>query len=790
MYRIRLSSIFSALFLTALLSGAPLCQPLLDIDRAIADFILSDPASLLDRSASDWEGALSLCSEMGWSEREYDLRKARYESGRIRNLEEARRERRALATLAVRTGRDAEAIRFMASEATDDPKELAAQGLAHLRIGKLKEGGALVRRAIEQGSPAGDLLLYRLALAMRSSEEEEQGIPILLDLAGRNNLYRTRSLQAAALLLFEKGRDDEARALLVRRYGESFSKLAHRELLYRLAQHSSVGGDDKKAKRIWKRILGEWPSHRRALDSFRALRKLEEEKGEKQDERLSLAGARTFRQNGRPDEAAALLRPYLDRPENDPLHGEALLEMGRISYSTGRYESAISQLNDLTKGGGPLSRNAILYTARSYKKMNEWRKAIDSYGQYVKHFPGSSLAPEVQWEIAWRWKILGEYEKAVEAFRQLVKQFPSSNYGRKAHLQVSLTLDLAGKTEEGLALLDRLLKRGKKIREEDAVLFWAGDMAERLGRPERAASAYGKLVDQFPESYYGLRAAGRMGISIIQSPEDAGAFAEGDDPLLALVRSWPAKTRRAKARSWEMLEYFSAIGEGTEARKEASKGIKNHQYDAESLLELARLCRRLGLADYTIRCGRRLQELAESVDANDVHPYLLTLIYPVGFLDLVVAEAKQYDDVDPFFVLGLMRQESWFRPDAHSHADARGLLQIIPPTGKSIAHELGDTDSFSPETLLEPEKNIRYGIWYVRTLQQRYGGNLSIVASAYNAGEANADIWLARNSDYPDEEFVESINYSETRTYVKRTLSGYWIYRSLYRYLAANLLVG
>lgn len=789
MYRIPFFFILLPFVLIALASSTGLCQPLLNINPAMADFILSEPASLLDSPSGQWEDALSLCAEMGWSEREYDLRKARYDSGRIRNREVARQEQRSLAGLAVRTGRDTEAARFMAMDSDDDPRFLAARGLSNLRIGNAKEGGTLILQAIDRGSPAKDLLLYRLALARRSSEDGEFGIPILLDLAGRDNPYRTRSLQAVATLLFEKGRGDEARALLVKRYGESFTKLAHRELLYQLALHLSTSGQMERARLIWKRVLSEWPSHRQALDSFRALRRLEEQGQWARDERLPLAGARAARQNGRVEEAIMLLRPYLDRPKDDPLYAEALLEIGRVSFGTERYESAIGHFSELTTAGGSLSRNALLYTARSYKKMGEWRKAIDAYGQYVKRFPDSSLAPEVQWEIAWRWKILGEYENAVEAFRHLGKKFPSSNYGRRSQLQVGLSLDLAGRTEDGLATLEKLLKSGADLQEEEAVLFWIGDMSERSGLPERAAAAYGKLVDQFPESYYGLRAAGRMGVSVIKTPEETGITLPGDDRLLALVRTWPAKARQAKTRDWEMLEFYVSIGEGTEARREASRGIKRHHHDAESLVHLARLCRRLGLADYTIRCGRRLQELAENAGADGVHPYLLTLIYPVGFLDLVVAEAKRYDDIDPFFVLGLMRQESWFRPDAQSRADARGLLQIIPPTGRHIARELGDGDSFKPENLLHPSTNIRYGIWYIRSLQKRYRGNLSIVASAYNAGEANADIWLARNSSYPDEEFVESINYSETRTYVKRTLSGYWIYRSLYKGLAANLLV-
>ncbi len=764
-------------------------EPLLDIDRSVADFLLSDPALLLDRPAGEWESALALCADMGWSEREYALRSARYAArGGAPSYGKGTDEVLRLARLAVRTGKTADAARYYDDVTTVSAERLAERGNALLRAGRKEEGVRLLRRAIDEGAPDADLLRYRVAVAVSSEKRGDAAILGLLDLAAGKSRYATASLHAAAEILFREGEKERGEALLSRAYGTEYEKLSHRGLLYSLAVYAAEKGDSKSAAKLYGRILHRWPADRRALDSFRALRRLEESGRIPRDDRLALAGARAARQNGRTEEAIQLLKPYLDRSTGDPLYAEAVLEMGRVSYGADRFTSALGYFGRLTDAGSALARSALLYTARSYRKMGEWRKAIDAYSRYVERFPGSDIAPEVQWEISWRWKILGEYRRAAESFGELKRAFPSSSYGGRAVLQEALCLDLAGDTAKAAAILEKMLRVGGGGRDRDDALFWLGDMSERLGREERMMSAYRELTEEYPETYYGLRAAGRIGVTVIRSPGDANVADRDYDPLLRLVRRWPASGRTAVPRSWDLLRYYVDIGEGTAARREAARLVKAHRKDAEGLVELARLCRRLGLADYTIRCGRALQDLAAGAGADDVDPFLLMLIYPAGYLDLVVAETRRYDDVDPFFILGLMRQESWFRADARSSAGARGLLQIIPPTGKHIAREMGDGDSFRVDMLLDPEKNIRYGVWYVRSLQRRYGGRLPVVASAYNAGETNADLWTERNDRFPAEEFVEGINYSETRTYVKRTLSGYWIYRSLYRDLATRLL--
>ncbi len=756
-----------------------------DIAPSTRAFLLDDPSALLDRPQEEWNDVIRLCSELGWSTREFTLRKARYANDLITGDEAREGERARLAELAIRTGKDDLALVYIRPDSNSDAVSLAAAGLVSLRLGNVEEGARILRRALDLGAPEPDLLRYRLAEALGESESEEYGLPLLQAIIDAKRDRSRSALHLAATRLFRLGRNQEARGLLTARYGSSFDDLTHRDLLYQLAKDSYDTGNREAAIHLWRRLLDRWPDHSRGLAAFRDLRRLEEKGELPADERLRLSGARAARQNGRTDEAVQLLRPYLDRPESDPLHQEALLEMGKTNYDAQRYRTALSYFDPLTESGGTLSRSAWLYRARCYKKMGEWTNAIASYGEYVERFPESSIAPEVQWEISWRLKIIGEYEKAAEAFSLVRKKFPASKYASSAPLQEALCLDLIGRSREALTVLEGLVADKRSTnRDRDDALFWAGDIAERLGDPVRARAAYDELVRDFPETFYGLRAAGRTGKDAIVSRPREG-FGSGD-PAKDWIASWAGGSTNA-APDCSLLEYFVKLGEWEAARSEASSLIKASEKDAIALLELARTFRRLNLSDYTIRCGRRLQDKAVRADVDDVHPHLLALIYPIGYFDLVLNEAKARE-IDPFFILGLMRQESWFQPTAQSSAGACGLMQIMPSTGKHIARQFGESQSFRTENLFDAPTNVRYGAWYIASLQKRYGGNLSIVASAYNAGEGNADIWKSRNERFPQEEYVELINYSETRNYVKRTLSGYWIYRTIYQDLVDKIL--
>jgi soluble lytic murein transglycosylase len=162
---------------------------------------------------------------------------------------------------------------------------------------------------------------------------------------------------------------------------------------------------------------------------------------------------------------------------------------------------------------------------------------------------------------------------------------------------------------------------------------------------------------------------------------------------------------------------------------------------------------------------------------HELPPDLLRRVWPDFFRREVVAAARE-NDVDPALVWAIIRQESVFGPDVTSQADARGLMQIIPSTGRALAREVGIED-LSPEDLYDPGLNIRLGTRYAAQLLRRFK-KIDLVAAAYNAGPSNALRWeRAAGTDH--DVLRETITYSETRRYVKLILRNYLIYRSLYR---------
>ena len=153
------------------------------------------------------------------------------------------------------------------------------------------------------------------------------------------------------------------------------------------------------------------------------------------------------------------------------------------------------------------------------------------------------------------------------------------------------------------------------------------------------------------------------------------------------------------------------------------------------------------------------------------------------------SEDLQADEIVPYLISALIREESAFNASARSSAGAVGLMQIVPKTAFDIAKSL-EIQSFNEKMLLDPSLNIQFGTWYFRSLLNRFNGNLVSAIAAYNAGPTAVARWRgatvgATSSDgrstLHEEEFIESIPYEETRKYVKRVLQVYREYRRVFQ---------
>ena len=167
----------------------------------------------------------------------------------------------------------------------------------------------------------------------------------------------------------------------------------------------------------------------------------------------------------------------------------------------------------------------------------------------------------------------------------------------------------------------------------------------------------------------------------------------------------------------------------------------------------------------------------------DFHPQLLPpvvrrLLYPRYFYSFIAADAKSYE-ADPSLVLSIMREESRFNPRAKSAAAARGLLQFIITTARSIGQQIGIVD-VEPEDLYDPRVIIRLGAKYIAELAEEFEGNRYRTAAAYNAGPKQVALWARLQPGPGDDYFMTAVNFDETKHYIRKVMNSYEMYTDIY----------
>ncbi len=155
--------------------------------------------------------------------------------------------------------------------------------------------------------------------------------------------------------------------------------------------------------------------------------------------------------------------------------------------------------------------------------------------------------------------------------------------------------------------------------------------------------------------------------------------------------------------------------------------------------------------------------------------------YPLRYERLIVKYSERYE-LEPWHVAAVVLCESRFNEKATSGVGARGLMQIMPESGKWIAEKFGDR--YSDRNLYDPEINLKYGCWYLKLLMEHYDRDVRLVMAAYHAGNGTVDRWLANPEISPDGKTIPVIPYDSTRVYVERVLKAYEKYPKLYDFEA------
>ncbi len=148
----------------------------------------------------------------------------------------------------------------------------------------------------------------------------------------------------------------------------------------------------------------------------------------------------------------------------------------------------------------------------------------------------------------------------------------------------------------------------------------------------------------------------------------------------------------------------------------------------------------------------------------------------LDYKNLIVKYSEIYR-FQPYFVAAMIKTESDFNPNIISRKEAIGLMQITPETSNWISSKLGEI--LEKDAIKDPETNIRYGLWYLRFLMDKYDDNENLAIAAYNAGTGNVDEWLNEGTINDENLDINHIPFNETRNYLYKIK----IYELIYQYL-------
>ncbi len=412
---------------------------------------------------------------------------------------------------------------------------------------------------------------------------------------------------------------------------------------------------------------------------------------------------------------------------------------------------------------------ALSQAYRSAKKEADMFSALNTL---AKNYPESKWNEDGLMAAGnYHWVEL-EREKAVVAYQRVLDSFPSGKYAFSCEWRIAWVAYLNRQPDADDRLTTFLLKYPVSANSVDAI-YWLGRNAERSGNAARARSYYEKAAERFPQTYFGNAAAARLS-KLGPGEENPPEFFEKIPPPPSL-RSFDEPIPVAAADRWARAQALRAIAFDSSAEQE----LKNAYFATSSprfLLEAAQAAFDQGHYGAGMAYARIIVPNFDSRKISDVPVAAWKALYPLPYEAALRREAAK-NDFDPMFAAGLIRQESTFQADAVSHANAIGLMQVLPKTGKLLAKQL--RVRYAKDKLFEPDFNIELGMVYISNLVRQTGA-LEYAAAAYNAGEDRIAAWKAERNYEEIPELVESIPFTETREYVQVVLRNTEVYRMIY----------
>jgi len=444
-----------------------------------------------------------------------------------------------------------------------------------------------------------------------------------------------------------------------------------------------------------------------------------------------------------------------------------------------RYMDAHKVLTQAAALGSSTKVSDTYHAARALARADKDRDAVRAYYAFAKQYPKERMAADALRDAAWlelRHDMPGG-EAHMQAFLKRAEKSGARQTVQDSLWLLAMHAYKKQRYKDALPLFERYAGLGEGARVRSRGLYWAGRAAALSGKPKQAIERYREVLAIEPLHWYSLLASGRMR----DAGEDPGppfsaatsSEASGEPPLD--LRNIPLP---------DAARFYAELG----LREDAVRALRAEEQQLrarrpDGLLRLIMAYHALGEFTRPFHLAERERDDVIFKAPTPEHRPIWDALFPRPYAEEVTRAASQ-SSIASALVYAVMRKESGFNASVVSYADAIGLMQLIEPTAKSQAQDLGLVD-FARDQLYQPAINVQLGAHYLSKLIARYRGEAVPAIAAYNAGEHKVDPWLKRatraDKSVELDWFVEDIPFEQTRNYVKGVVTSWARYAYLER---------
>ncbi len=660
-----------------------------------------------------------------------------------------------------------------------------ALGHAYLLDHRLPEAVTALTHAGGAGDALDDYATYLTAQADIQSGQSPQAEKLLTSFATKfpDSVFVPQMPVLIANLAILEGDPQTALRTLNEHSTEHLAEKP--DYLLALARAQQVAGNTDQAAKTFRRVYLGWPLSPEASQAKTQLQAMGANAPLTVAERQHHADA--LYTAGRYNEAADDYRALATDPS---VQDEETRDRLRVAAMACTYKlkqanrEMVASLPDTNGEAGARRLYLLTELARDRGDVGEQQADVT---QLQQRFPASQWLAEALYSSGNMYLLRKDLPTAVSYYADLAQRFPMickdakgpcSDYAPSAHWRAAWLNYRLGRYSDAAKLFDEQIAHYPGGKEIPSAIYWRARIyQDQEHQPAKAAAYYEVVRDTYLHYFYAQEAAERL--------KELGAVTSAAVPELASIQppTIPALTDDVPEDDPHVVRAKllanAGLNEYITPEIQAAEGSEEWGAFAE-----AEIYHSYGEDAKAMRVMKRALPFYTSAPIDAIPLAYWKILFPEPYWSTIESEASHHS-LDPYMVAALIRQESEFNPTVVSHANAWGLMQLLPSVGSEMAHKEG-IRHFDHNELLNPSVNIKLGTRYLRQTLDKFGDKPEFAFAAYNAGDDRVQDWQSGAPFHGMDEFVESIPFTETREYVQGIVRNQMIYRDLAAHRAST----